>query len=564
MGDRKTGLAHDFAGVVGCRARGIKEPPIPVDTPERGREPADETMAPRPGSPTSPASWWIKPRTAFSPAGDRRWDGVASWFDAAFGLDERSLAAFRIAAGGVLILDAALRCRDFTVMFTPDGMFPLEALRAATPDAACWSLAFLVDAWWWTAAVLGLQAVAGAALAAGFHTRLATVLAWVAVVSVIRRTVPVTNAGDVWLSALLLWGFFLPLGRCWSIDAARAGHRESPGRHRSAASVAMVLQVLVVYFAAGVAKCNVGWVDGSAVQRALSVHYHGTTLGAAVAQHDWLAAAATWIVLGGELALPLVFLLRPGPRVRLIFVATFLAFHLLIATLMSVGLFSAIGCTALLTLLPGQFWDAIDRRRASAEGPVRVSRLSRPATAVVTLAGCLAASHAAHEVIDPPWPYPAAAATAVNLMMLPQDWGMFGTVPPRQTCVRAAATLADGSLVDLLRGGQPIDPDRPDGGYGTLPNHRWHKLCWELPGPRLKSLAPSVAAGLAWDWNHRHPSRRVVAVDLRFGWWPDADSTDVLDETVLASWPARDESGHGNLDRWLGAQPAEEVGVATP
>lgn len=512
-------------------------------------------MVPRPGSPASPDSLRKKPSLAFFLSGDQRSGGVARWFDAAFGLDARSLAAFRITAGCVLILDAALRCRDFNVMFTPGGMFPLEALRGGTPDVACWSLAFLIDASWWNAAVLGLQAVAGASLAVGFHTRLATAVAWVALVSVIRRTVPVTNAGDVWLSTLLLWGFFLPLGSCWSIDAVRAGHREPAGCHRSAASVAIVLQVLVVYFAAGVAKCNAGWVDGSAVHRALSVHYHGTTLGAAVAQHGWLTAAATWIVLGGELALPLVFLMRPGPRVRLVFVATFAAFHLLIATLMSVGLFSAIGCTALLALLPGQLWDALARRRTSADGPARVGRLSRPATAVVSLAGCLAASHAAYEIIDPPWPYPAAAATAVNLTMLPQNWGMFGMVPPRQTCVRAAATLADGSLVDLLRGGQPIDPARPEGGYGTLPNHRWHKLCWELPGPRLKSLAPSVAAGLARDWTRRHPTRRVVAVDLRFGWWPDEDSTDVLDETVLASWPARDESGRGNLQRWLGAQP---------
>jgi len=117
-----------------------------------------------------------------------------------------------MALGGVVAADALLRTRDISLMLAPDGMFPLPALQAFFGDRWTWSLAFLIDATWWGTAILALQGLAGAALAAGIGTRAATVAAWVAVVSIVRRTAPATNAGDEWLCCLLFWSMFLPLG----------------------------------------------------------------------------------------------------------------------------------------------------------------------------------------------------------------------------------------------------------------------------------------------------------------------------------------------------------------
>ena len=60
---------------------------------------------------------------------------------------------------------------------------------------------------------------------------------------------------------------------------------------------------------------------------------------------------------------------------------------------------------------------------------------------------------------------------------------MFGEVPAQEQWVYGRAELADGSVVDVLRDGRPLETVRPGGGFLTLPHHRWHKMFWELPRP---------------------------------------------------------------------------------
>ena len=82
-------------------------------------------------------------------------------------LDSESIAAFRIAAGCVLVADALLRSRDFWLFFSPEGIFPLDTLRKYL-EPACWSLNFLNEALWWQGAMLVAEAVAGFSLMAGY------------------------------------------------------------------------------------------------------------------------------------------------------------------------------------------------------------------------------------------------------------------------------------------------------------------------------------------------------------------------------------------------------------
>ena len=201
----------------------------------------------------------------------------------AFSLDGRSLAAFRIAIGLLVAADALLRSRDISLMLAPDGMFPLPLLRQYLDDPWAWSLAMLVDAAWWGPFMLCLEAAAGLLLAAGCGTRVATIASWVAVVSVLRRTAPATNAGDAWLACLLFWGMFLPLASTWSWDARRGSRR---GEECSTATMALVLQIAVVYLSAGLSKWNDAWLSGDAIRFAMSVHDHGTPLG------EWLLGTA--------------------------------------------------------------------------------------------------------------------------------------------------------------------------------------------------------------------------------------------------------------------------------
>ena len=479
-------------------------------------------------------------------------------------LDRRSLALFRIAAGCLLIGDAGLRSRDCWLFMSPKGVFPLPVLRDYL-GPGCWSLSFFSGDLRWQGLVLGLEAVAGLMLAVGLLTPLAGLLAWVAWVSLLRRTAPALNAGDYWLACLLFWGMFLPLGDRWSVDARR---RQQPagGDVCSVAAAAFMMQVLVVYLIAGTSKLGGAWLDGTAVGFALSPHDHGTPWGVSLGAIRWLGRLLSWGTVTLELLGPLAYIGWGNRQGRRVIALAFMLFHLGIWSTMSVGLFPPVGIAAWLALLPfGEPTQSpgLENRPPGSEGIWR-----RVRTSVLAAGAIVALAAAAQETLRPRQQPPTWLATAVNLLCLDQSWAMFGDVGPVEQWATARAVLADGRVVDLLRQGRPYQSVRPAGGFWSLPNHRWHKLFWELPKERQRPLRPVVAAGLVADWNRRQPATAAVqSLELSYTrvshpgrqhptdfppLTPDgvalADAPDtVLRQWVLARWPP---AGSG-IERFL-------------
>jgi hypothetical protein len=204
-------------------------------------------------------------------------------------LDARSLALFRMLMGAILVGDTITRTPFASVMMAPDGMLPPDLVRPFVGHPWSWSMALWCDQTWWNLLVLAIEGISGLLLAVGVATPTVTLVAWVAVVSVVRRTAPATNAGDVLLACLIFWGLFLPLGRVWSWDARRGAGNWPPQPVRGVATAALVIQVAAVYLSAGLSKCNDMWWSGDAVSYALSVHDHGTPLGDMIAARPALA-----------------------------------------------------------------------------------------------------------------------------------------------------------------------------------------------------------------------------------------------------------------------------------
>jgi hypothetical protein len=471
-----------------------------------------------------------------------------------FTLDARSLAAFRIGVGLILVADCLLRTRDFRLMFAADGIFPPDTIRAFHGTAAKWSLALLDDAAWCGGGVLAAEGLGGLLLMVGWHTRAATVIAWAAVLSVIRRTSPATNAGDMWLACQLFWAMFLPLGAVWSVDARRRSDRHAPEAPAAACSIAtgaLVLQLAVVYLGAGLSKCNPAWLSGTAMSYALSIHDHGTSLGMMLARIDWLTRGLTWLIPVVEITTPVLLVCCPGVRVRTFLVAAFTLFHAAIWLTMSVGLFAAIGMAAWLPLVPGAVWDRSRLERTSTNGAV--AGLGGTASAACGVALILAVTSFLHgRGLLGSRPLPQAVAAGIVAGGLEQEWSMFGDIPAQEQWVYGRARLADGRVVDLLRGGRPLETERPAGGFGSLPHHRWHKFFWILPRPGVRMFGAPAAAALAREWNAGHDAAaQVRSLELRFATQsvtaPDATLRDML----VAAWPPRDADGEGNLDRLL-------------
>jgi len=479
--------------------------------------------------------------------GSRPGDSPPARGRGAWTLDTRGLAALRVVLGLTLAADALLRAGSSAATLAPDGMLPPGLARAFVGAPWGWSLAFLADGLWCGRLVLALEGAAGLLLAAGFLTPLATTAAWVATVSIVRRTAPMTNAGDVLVAVLLFWGQFLPLGAAWSVDARR--RPGAPRQVRGPGTVALVLQVAAVYLSAGLSKCNETWFSGDAVSYALSLHDHGTPLGDWVARSGWPAALLSRGTVALELLGPLLACLVPATRGWL--VVLFVAFHVAIALTMDVCLFPWAGIAAWLALLPGRWWDRLTpspRLAGTASAPR--SAMARAACVLALVVAAAAFVHA-----NGPWsdaPAPIWLRRAVQVTFLEQDWRVFGEIRRQRQWTYVEARLADGSVVDLLRGGRPLEPPPPAGGFHSIGDGRLQKLLWEIPKPDRRAFAEAVVARLALDWNARHPSgRRVEVAELRGGRRIEAADPPILQDVLLASWPPRTRDGSGNLDRFL-------------
>jgi len=486
-------------------------------------------------------------------------------------LDRESVAAFRIAAGCVLVADALLRSRDFWLFFSPEGIFPLDTLQAYL-ETGCWSLNFLNESLWWQGVILAVEATAGLSLIAGYFSSVSCFVAWIAWTSILRRTEPAANAGDYWMACLLYWGMFLPIGDMFSIDSLL--QKKKKCATISLASAAFLTQVLAVYVYAGISKLQGDWLNGSAVGYILSVHDHGTWVGELLNTSKIATSFLTISTLTVEIVGPLLFLLCGNRSARRYIAFFFILFHICIWITLSVGMFSPIGITAWLALIPWHTNRAephLEKQVHNQDDRLFYQCLKRLQNCVVITSLFVAGLALLNNLISPDVKRPYWIKLAINSLTLEQKWGVFGRVGPQEQWVTGKATLHDASVVDLLRQGNHFNPVRPPGGFSSLPNHRWHKIFRELPKTRQSPLREDVAAGLVADWNRRHlKSKAVQTLEIYFtqvihknkgtahefpqlnqeGIAQDFAPDTVLRQWLLASWPPR-ANGSGSLDRFL-------------
>jgi len=219
---------------------------------------------------------------------------------------------------------------------------------------------------------------------------------------------------------------------------------------------------------------------------------------------------------------------------------------------MNVCLFPWVGMAAWLALLPGRFWGLAPSARADrpSEAPVGMPQVPQWGAAI----GLVVAATAFFATNGPGrgHPLPSAAIHAIQATFLEQDWSVFGDIRRQRQWVYGRAELADGSIVDLLRNGRPLEQTLPSGGYHSLHNQRLQKLLWELPKPAQRLFAVTIAATLAREWNATHPpQRRVQSLEIHGGRVMDHPEPGAMQDVLLAAWPPRSATGGGALERFL-------------
>ena len=292
-------------------------------------------------------------------------------------IDSRSLALFRMLAGVLIVADVLARSRNLTFFYTDEGVVPHELAVAAEPMAA-YSVYALAPSPEAAALLFALTGLVGVALAAGYYTRLVTVLAFVLVVSLDLRNPFVTSFADTLFMTLLFFAMFLPLGERWSVDAVAA---DRPRRDAVAGvGTALVLaQMVTVYAVNGYHKtASELWWSGEAAALVLGIDEMTFLFG------DALRVSPTLLQLGGltwfGMLLGSWLLLALRDRPRHLLVAAFMIAHLSMALTVRIGAFSYVCLAGLLLFYQPSAWrDARTLRRRVASRSATATALGRRA-----------------------------------------------------------------------------------------------------------------------------------------------------------------------------------------
>jgi predicted DCC family thiol-disulfide oxidoreductase YuxK len=290
--------------------------------------------------------------------------GIAAYLQAAYSLDLRSLALFRIALGAVLLGDLIVRSFDLTAFYTDFGVLPRAALLEKFSPADRFSIHFISGQFLFQAILFLIAGVFAVMLMFGIRTRLASVASWFMVVSVQMRNPSILQGGDVYLRVLAFIAIFLPLGALYSVDSALNTNASNRNRTRkfsyfSTPGLALMTQVALLYAFAVLLKTGPEWRgDHSAVFYALNIQQMSAPLGRFLLHFPkllpWLTQGT--MVQEGSIALLTLTPILAGPA-RLAAVGLIFALHIGLGLSIRLGHFPYIACMAALPLLPTWFWE---------------------------------------------------------------------------------------------------------------------------------------------------------------------------------------------------------------
>lgn len=447
-----------------------------------------------------------------------------------FGIDPRALAVVRIGLGAILLVDLVLRLDHFSAAYTDAGAVPRSMIDPWLKETIA-PLHLMSGSAAWEGLLFGVAFLAAAMLLLGLHTRIAAVVSWLLLLSLQARNPFVLNFGDQILRVCLFWALFLPLGQCWSMDAARAGRPRSVAPVLSVASAAYLLQIFLLYLFTAILKSGVDWhEDGTALYYAMQLDWMVKPLGLWLREHLLLTKFFTWSTLVLEWIGPFL-LLAPFWPVRLLAALSFVALHVGISMSLRLGVFPWIDVTILLAFLPREVWDAVEaaiRRlrgaaplaldaatpRAVVPAPSALGR-ARDAALLVVLAYLVVHNVAS---VETSLVLPETPERVIRRIGLSQKWLMFTPNVTRDDgWFVMPARLAGGRIVDLAPLGPDLRWDKPALLSREFPSARWARYLHQMSFPNANgSLRRAHVRWLCGEWNRSHPHDRAERVDVYF------------------------------------------------
>ena len=437
-----------------------------------------------------------------------------------FGIDLRSLAAFRIGLALVVLGDALSRSFDLVSFHSDLGFTPRHLILKYYPSLWSISAHMMSGSPVFQAALFGLAILLAFLLLIGWRTRLVTCFSWFLLMSMQVRNPMVLHSGDYWLRLQLFWAMFLPLGAGYSVDHLfKTGREKGPRTLLSMGTLALLGQAVLVYvFSAYTKWMNLSWQEGRAVYQALQTGQYVTPWGDALVHLPFgVMKLLSYAVLLYETLGP-VLLFTPvytGP-VRTLAVFGFFLLQSGFGVCMVLGNFPWVSAVAMLPFIPAWAWEHFPVRFRIPDGEkikkrvremtgwmnsLRASRLPSRAgdAAVLFFFACavlINVQSVARVRILPPW-----LDWVQQGLYLDQTWTMFSPPDESSAWFVVEGERRDGTRIDLLQKGAPVRRGAPSSDSKFYRNITWYKFLSHLWTPSYKDYLPYYAWYLCQKWN---------------------------------------------------------------
>jgi HTTM domain len=435
-------------------------------------------------------------------------------------LDYRSLFLFRVGLGLTLLLDLMGRLPHIQEFYTDQGVLPRLVLVRSDFANQWLSLHLGIGHWEGEFILFLIQAVFAVAVILGWRTHWAVLGSWFLLNSLHARNPFVNDRGDLELVLLLFWGFFLPLGAKWSLDA-RAG-RKSWSSNAGIPAAALLIQIAQIYLWAAFLKYGDFWlVRGDGLAYSLRSPLFATPVASWLSQApSFFLLLLNYLVIAGEVFAGLlllcpvnVWLMRKTALIILV------GFHVSVLFLFRLGLFPLIGLVGLLALVPPDLWSTRAGRSLSDRLDRRVgSNFSKSHDVPWWVKGLLllsvflsVVSNSANRPEGEAFERPNWIKGLSSGLRLDQHWDLFSPIPPYMGVFTIERSSGQGSPVF-------VGPPGLEGTGGhSFPSHRWRMLMIASLYPRFAFLRPGLVRVLVPSgedtekWRYRFDVRLVGA-----------------------------------------------------
>lgn len=290
-------------------------------------------------------------------------------FKKLFYLDTRSLALTRFSLGLLVFYDFYRRLAFTEVFYSDKGILSRSILMAKFHHIWKPTLLFLNGTETYAILLLVIGMIASLCFAFGIRTRLANFIAWVLLISFHERFRIALNAGDVLITLMMFWSFFLPMGAKASWDQAWLKDEEKellPKDHRFANifTVGWMTMIFYMYIFTFFYKWHPDWFkEGTTLYYALNLESFTTGIGRWLLNFPGFLKFSSISTLWLEGLGPLIILIPFRNHLwRYSMILAFFGLHLGIAATMTIGTFALCCCLLWMPLLPGHFWDWVEKQ----------------------------------------------------------------------------------------------------------------------------------------------------------------------------------------------------------